>query len=108
MTERNIFCYAEEEGDKNSLQKSRYRIFNAQITKEEYDNIQVPKITLDFDKDEPYETRYKTAFKKAWAELDEDGKKQFTDLPHFDPDIFKKITGVNVREEGAITRSKIN
>ena len=108
MTGYNIFCYADKEGDKNSFQQAEYRIFNVQITKEEYHNIEIPKITLDFDKDEPHDTRYKTAFKKAWEKLDEDGKKQFTDLPHFDPDIFEKITGVNVREEGAITRSKIN
>jgi hypothetical protein len=97
VTEHNIFCYAEEKGDKNSFQQARYRIFNTQITKEEYENIEVPKITLDFDKNESYITRYQTAFKKAWEKLSKDEKDKFLNLPYFDADIFEKITGVNTK-----------
>jgi hypothetical protein len=41
-------------------------IFNTQITKEEYENISIPKDKLEFDINESYKTRYKTAFKKMW------------------------------------------
>jgi hypothetical protein len=103
MTKCNIFCHADKEGDKNSFQQARYRIFNTQVTKEEYENIEVPKITLEFDKDRSYTTRYQTAFKKAWAKLSKDEKDTFLNLPYFDADIFFKITGVNVRGEETIT-----
>ena len=52
MTEYNLFCYAEEFNDENSFQQKRYRAFNKEITKEEYDKISIPKIKLEFDNNE--------------------------------------------------------
>ena len=70
MTEYNYFCSAKKYNDENSFQQKRYRVFNTQITKEEYERI--PKIynKLEFDKNESYTTRFKTAFKKMWNKLD--------------------------------------
>ena len=92
MTEYNLFCFAEDFNDENSFQQKRYRVFNKEITQEEYDKISIPRIKLNFDKDELYFTRYQTAFKKAWNELSQDDKNKILDLPHFDKDIFFKIT----------------
>jgi hypothetical protein len=92
MTEYNIFCYSEKFNDKNSFQQNRYRVFNTQITKEEYDKISIPKIKLEFDKNESYETRYQTAFKKAWNLLNQEEKNKFLNLQHFNSEIFKEIT----------------
>lgn len=83
MTEYNMFCWAEVSNDYNSFQQKRYRIFNTQITEEEYDEIKIPELKLEFDKDENYETRYSTAFKEAWNKLSVEGQQEFLDLPHF-------------------------
>jgi hypothetical protein len=40
---------------------------------------------------------YKDAWKTAWKEATPNGRKWFTDLPNFDPKIFKQITGITVR-----------
>jgi len=39
---------------------------------------------------------YHEAWAEAWGEADEQTKKAFTELPNFDPEIFKEITGINV------------
>ena len=118
MTEYNLFCYAEEFNDENSFQQKRYRAFNKEITKEEYDKISIPKIKLEFDNNEWYTTRYQTAFKKAWSELPQEEKNKFLNLPNFDKDIFFKITWVQIEDsligkevsveiEGKIYKAKI-
>jgi len=38
---------------------------------------------------------YHEAWAEAWGEADEQTKKAFTELPNFDPEIFKEITGIN-------------
>ena len=92
MTEYNIFCRAKEYNDENSFQQKRYRIFNTEISKEEYQNIVVPKIKLEFDKDLSYDVRYKKARKDSWNKLSNKEKEAFTSLPHFDKNIFFEIT----------------
>ena len=92
MTEYNLFCFSEKFNDENSFQQKRYRVFNKEITQEEYNKISVLEIKLEFDKSEVSSTRYQTAFKKAWNELSQDNKNKILDLPHFDKDIFFKIT----------------
>ena len=98
MTEYNLFCFAEVSNDENSFQQKRYRVFNKEITKEEYEKITIPKIELHFDKDESFDTRYQTAFRKAWNELSQEGKNKFLNLPNFSKDIFFKITGVQIED----------
>ena len=92
MTEYNLFCFAEDFNDENSFQQKRYRVFNKEITQEEYNKISVLEIKLEFDKSEVSSTRYQTAFKKAWSELPQEEKNKFLSLPNFDKDIFFKIT----------------
>lgn len=45
---------------------------------------------------------YKEAWALAWSEAAEDIKEQFKALPNFCPDIFKEITGIDVRNKGNI------
>ena len=92
MTERNIFCWAKEYNNDNSFQQKRYRIFNKQITEKEYNQIIVPRIKLEFDKDLSYDKRYQSAWKNARSKLSDKEKQKFLDLPHFDPIIFREIT----------------
>ena len=99
MTEYNLFFYAEKFNDMVSFQHKRYRIFNKEISKEEYNKITIPKIKLEFDKTLAYDTRYNSAWNIARNKLSNKEKKKFTDLIHFDVEIFEKITGIKVNEE---------
>jgi uncharacterized protein YwqG len=96
MSEYQLFCYSDSHGRDypDSCQQKPYRVFNTQLTEEEYSKISIPKLKLEFDKNESYATRYQTAFKKAWSEATQELKQQFFDISHFDWDIFTKITGV--------------
>ena len=42
---------------------------------------------------------YKDAWKKAWQSMDESKKADFLNLPNFDANIFKEITGIDVKAE---------
>jgi hypothetical protein len=119
MSERMIFCLGEGRWEKEGegYQKNN-RVFNVQVTAEEFDKITVPKIKLpvarwieekemtDDEKDdnENYKTlggylktlSYQDAWKLAWGEMAEEVKAQFKNIPHFNADIFKKITGIDV------------
>ena len=70
MTEYNYFCSAENYNDENSFQQKRYRVFNTQITKEEYQKITIIYNKLEFNENESFGTRFKTAFKNMWNKLD--------------------------------------
>jgi uncharacterized protein YueI len=98
MTEYNIFCWAKEYDDENSFQQKRYRIFNTEISKEEYQKIFVPKIKLEFDKDLSYDVRCKKARKDVWNKLSIKEKEAYTNLPHFNPEIFEEITGIKIEK----------
>jgi len=39
MTEYNYFCWSEKYNDDKSFQQPRYRIFNVQVPKEEYEKV---------------------------------------------------------------------
>ena len=98
MTEYNMFCSAKEYNDDDSFQQKRYRIFNKQLTKKEYNAIVKPTIKLEFDKDLSYSERYQSARKNAWSKQSNKEKQQFLDLPNFSAEIFLDITGIDVRE----------
>ena len=99
MTEYNYFCWTEKFNDENSFQQKRYRVFNTEITKEEYDKIKKIYHKLEFDKDELYYTRYKTAFKKMWYKLNKEERQEYYDIPHFDEKGFEFITGIKKEKE---------
>jgi hypothetical protein len=42
---------------------------------------------------------YKDACKLMWDKLDDDEKQAVKDIPYFDDDVFKEITGIDVNEE---------
>jgi hypothetical protein len=101
MSEYQLFCYAEEFGHNysDSYQQKPYRVFNIHLSDIEFQAIDIPKIKLEFDKNELYTTRYQTAFKKAWLNLDSTEKQKFFDIPYFNWDIFTKITGVEKEKQ---------
>ena len=99
MTEYNYFCWSEEYNDKDSFQQKRYRVFNVEVTKDEYNRIRKIYHKLEFDKNESYKTRYKTAFKNMWDKLKEKEKQEYFDIPHFDWKGFTYITGVEKEEK---------
>ena len=86
MTEYNLFCWAKAYNDENSFQQKRYRIFNVEVSEEEYNKIAIPKIKLELDKDLSYDARYKRAWNVARQKLSSKEKEQFTNLPHFNPE----------------------
>ena len=43
---------------------------------------------------------YKEAWSNFWRDTDEKNKQKFLDLPNFDADIFKDITGIDVTDKG--------
>jgi uncharacterized protein YwqG len=96
MSEFQLFCCADNYGreEPGSYQQKPYRVFNVELTESEFSNINIPKISLEFDKNESSDTIYQTAFKKAWNELRQEEKQKFFDIPHFNWDIFTKITGI--------------
>jgi hypothetical protein len=101
MCEYQLFCHAENIGRdySDSYQQKPYRVFNVQVTEDEYKNIKIPRITLKFDSKESYASRYQTAFKKAWSEATPELQQQFLDIPHFNAVIFEKITGVRIETD---------
>lgn len=99
MTEYNYFCWSDEYGEENSFQQKRYRVFNVEVTEDEYDAIAKLSPKLEFDVNESYATRFQTAFEKYWNTLDEKGKQEYYDIPHFDWKGFTFITGVEKSED---------
>lgn len=97
MTEHNYFCYSKEYNSDTSFQQPRYRIFNKQLTKEEYNKIEKLYLKLEFDKNETPLTRYKTAFKKAWDKLSEEDKNKITSLPWFNAEDFLEYYWVDIK-----------
>jgi len=49
---------------------------------------------------------YKEAFKKSWDNAPEEDRKKIFDLPNFDAEIFKEISGIDVYEDDDLRRKK--
>lgn len=94
MTEYNYFCWSKEFNDEDSFQQKRYRVFNVEVTKEEYEKIKKIYHKLEFNSNENYNTRFQTAFKKMWDKLSQEEKQEYFDIPHFNWDGFTFITGI--------------
>ena len=77
--EFNYFCWANNE--ENSSQQKKYRVFNVEISKEEYKKIK--KIV------------YNKPLKELWEEFSPEQKQKFFDIPHFNWVGFSFITGIN-------------
>lgn len=94
MTEHNYFCWAKEYNDENSFQQKRYRVFNVEVSKEEYEKINKIYHKLEFDKNEIYDTRFQTAFKKMRDKLSKEERQEYLDIPHFNWEWFTYITWI--------------
>ena len=103
MTEYNYFCWSEKYNDENSFQQNRYRIFNVEVSREEYYKTKKLYRKLDFDENESYATIFQTAFKKMWYTLTKEEKQEYFDIPHFSWEWFTFITGIEKE-----TRETIN
>jgi hypothetical protein len=99
MTEYNYFCWAKEYDDEDSFQQKRYRVFNVEVGKDEYDRISKIYHKLEFDKNDSYEVGFQNAFKKKWDNLSKEQKQEYLDIPHFNKEGFEFITGVKIDEE---------
>ena len=42
---------------------------------------------------------YKEAFQKSWSEADKEDRKKIFNLPNFDAEVFKEISGIDVNED---------
>lgn len=47
---------------------------------------------------------YKTAWKKSWDEASDEDKRKVLQLPNWDNEIFKEISGIDVEKELGITK----
>lgn len=94
MTEYNYFCWSEEYNDENSFQQKRFRVFNTEVSKEEYDKIKKIYHKIELNPDDDYTVRFKNGFRKMWNTLSKEGKQEYLDIPHFNMKWFTFITGI--------------
>ena len=107
MTEYNYFCWSEKFNDKDSFQQKRYRVFNVEVSESEYNKIRKIYHKLEFDKDESYVTRFQTAFKKMWNDLNKEEKQEYFDIPHFNWEGFTFITGIKKETTEEMTLKQV-
>lgn len=93
MSERILFCLGDGKNKKEGAgyQKNN-QIFNTQVTKQEWDEAlnSLPEIKLDI------KDGYEKGWRKWWSEASKKDKDAILNLPHFNKDIFKGITGIDV------------
>lgn len=93
MSERMLFCLG---GGKYQSEGAGYQknnqIFNTQVTLEEWNKAvnSLPDIKLDL------EDGYEKGWSKWWSEASKKDRDKILNLPHFNKDIFKGITGIDV------------
>jgi len=121
MSERMLFCKGEGKFESKGIgyQKNNH-IFNVQVTEEEYDkamssrpSFKLPLTKWIEKKDMTAEEKknyticeqiggylkvlsYENAWKEGWANASKEFKDWVKELPNFDKDIFKEITGIDV------------
>jgi hypothetical protein len=83
ITEHSYFCWSTEYNSDTSFQQAKYRVFNVEVGEKEFNKIKKIYPKLEFDINEPYSTRFQTAFKKMWETLTKEEKQEYYDIPHF-------------------------
>ena len=101
---------------------SPYGAFNKPCTKEDWDNCEKPDFiyfniikwisSSDMTNQEKEDNQshittggylksydYKEAFQKSWDEADEEDRKKIFNLPNFDAEVFKDISGIDVNKD---------
>jgi hypothetical protein len=132
MSERMLFCLGDGKYEKQGegYQKNN-RVFNVQVTEIEFNKIKsnVPDIKLPVTKwieekemtdeekenNENYKTlggylktlSYEDAWKSVWDEMSQEDKAKFLAIPHFDNEIFKEITGIDVNVEPSLSGKEV-
>jgi len=134
MSEKMLFCLGE---GKYELKREGYQknncIFNVQVTKEEFTKeinskpvFRLP-LTMWINKEEMTDEEkenisgwsemggylksqsYQDAWKEGWANASQEFKDWVKNLPHFNPELFEKITSIKFEAEvKEMTVSEIN
>ena len=124
MSENMLFCLGEGSSEsKGAGYQKSYQIFNQQVEKEEWNKIKkaLPDIKLplnvwvdkkdmtDDEKDNNSVYKeiggflrtltYKDAWKKWWEDSKKSDREAITGLKYFKADIFKGITGIEIKDE---------
>ena len=111
-----------ETGFFNTQQSEKIRVFNKECPADEWNNCEKPNFIYfsltewvsssdmtDKEKDENQTHMttggylkvydYKEAFKKSWGEADEEDRKKIFNLPNFDAEVFKEISGIDLNKD---------
>ena len=91
-----IFCLGDGKyvSDGQGYQKNNM-VFNTQVTREEFNTIRsaLPKIELK----NLNTLSYEESWALAWSETSQKDKDKILSIPYFNADIFKGITGIDVK-----------
>ena len=111
-----------ETGFFNTLQSDKIRVFNKDCLLKDWEESEKPnfiyfnltewipesKMTDEEKKENPKHITtggylkiydYKEAFQKSWDEAPEEDRKKIFNLPNFDAEVFKEISGIDVNED---------
>ena len=98
LSERMIFCDGDGKYVSNGqgYQKNNM-VFNTQVTREEFDTIRsaLPKIELK----NLNTLLYEESWALAWSETSQEDKDKIMSIPHFNAEIFKGITGIDIAKK---------
>ena len=75
------------------------QVFNVQVTPDEFNEIKnkLPVIKLNLT-----ESSFESAWKKWWGNASKEDKDAILSIPHFNADIFKEITGIEVEKDSLV------
>ena len=132
MSEKMIFCLGDGRWEsKGEGYQKNLRVFNQDVSETRYDEVKKIltdnqiKITLtkwtdykELEKSEQTATAkqlggllktfsYEDAWLNFWNEATREQKNCILDLPEFDADIFKKITGIDVKKRDSVAEEAI-
>ena len=132
MSEKMIFCLGDGRWEsKGEGYQKHLRVFNQDVSETRYDEVKEIltdnqiKITLtkwtdykELEKSEQTATAkqlggllktfsYEDAWLNFWNEATREQKNCILDLPEFDADIFKKITGIDVKKRDSVAEEAI-
>ena len=99
-----IFCLGDGRCERKGegYQKS-YRVFNKDVSESEYkkikDSLDIKIKLTEYKDDELKVYSYEDAWSTWWNEASKEEKEKITGLKQFDAEIFKGITGIDIKNE---------